>query len=84
MTRDDAKSRLDYFIPVQDECLVHRYIYYCLCTQVIPDSVYDEMERQGTRQAEEDHPIHQPGSSLEESYPEWVKIRARALVEAAQ
>lgn len=56
-------------LPVEDQCLVHRVLYYVFARPVISDHEYDMLERDATMQAPEDHLIQRPGSDREETYP---------------
>ncbi len=54
--------------------LAHRYLYYVLCTPVLPDHHYDSLERKAWEILEGvDSPVHSVGSSLDSSYSEEVK-----------
>jgi hypothetical protein len=56
-------------LPVEDQCLVHRVLYYIFARPIIDDREYDMLERDATMKAVEGHLIHKPGSDREETYP---------------
>jgi NAD-dependent DNA ligase len=56
----------------EDRCLVHRYLYYVMDTPIISDYIYDAMEREARKFADENHPILKVGSSLAKDYPEHI------------
>jgi NAD-dependent DNA ligase len=61
------------------EVLAHRYLYYVLGEPVLPDLVYDMLEREARGICPRESPVHGVGSSLPESYSEDVKQRAKQL-----
>lgn len=56
-------------LPVQDQCLVHRVLYYCLARPILTDHEYDMLEREATLAAPPSHLIQRPGSDTESTYP---------------
>ena len=65
----------------EDQCLVHRYLYYCWNRSVISDHEYDALERKALRQADKNHMIHKVGSSNDKNYSDRIKIIAESLIE---
>ena len=59
-------------ISLPDKCLVHRYLYYVENEPIISDMEYDIMEKEARKIAEETHPINKPGSSLRNSYSDYI------------
>jgi NAD-dependent DNA ligase len=57
-------------LKIEDQCLVHRYLYYVKGRPIISDYEYDMLERKAVQTAPEDHLIHSAGSDLESSYPQ--------------
>ena len=66
-------------LPLEDQCLVHRILYYVDSNPMITDREYDMLERDATRQAADNHPIQKPGSDLPESYPTPLRLLAARL-----
>lgn len=67
------------------ECLVHRYLYYVLCTPVISDYEYDMLERKLGQLVESSPeepellafcPTRTVGSDMGSSYPEEIHNEA--------
>jgi NAD-dependent DNA ligase len=71
-------------LKIEDKCLVHRYIYYVLNTNVVSDYAYDCMEKIAREKADEKHPIHLVGSSNPDSYSDVVKQIAVQLLKDAE
>lgn len=65
-------------LPVQDQCLVHRFLYYVLSRPIMDDRDYDMLERDAGKVLDHfpDHPLHKPGSDLEASYPPQIAVLA--------
>lgn len=63
----------------ETEVLAHRYLYYVLAEPVLPDLVYDVLEREARAVCPEHSPVHSVGSSLASSYPESARLRAQQL-----
>jgi NAD-dependent DNA ligase len=57
---------------IPDQALVHRYLYYVLDNPVISDYDYDMLEKAARKLVNESHPINSPGSSLRQSYPDYI------------
>ena len=66
-------------LTLPDKCLVYRYLYYVKNISKISDQQYDGMEREAVESASPDHPIHSPGSDLEDSYPDYIKEIAKSF-----
>ena len=60
-------------LSIEDQCLVHRYLYYVKGRPIISDYEYDMLEKKAILTAPENHPIHSAGSDLESSYPQNIK-----------
>lgn len=58
------------------EVLIHRYLYYVESSPVIPDSVYDKLEREARAVLPEDSVVNKVGSSNPWDYSEEVKALA--------
>lgn len=54
----------------EDEVMAHRYLYYVMSDPVLPDNVYDRLERQAREVCPPESPVHGVGSSLPSSYTE--------------
>jgi NAD-dependent DNA ligase len=63
----------------ETEVLAHRYLYYVLGEPVLPDLVYDVLEREARGICPRESPVHRVGSSLPSDYPEHVIKRAKQL-----
>lgn len=61
------------------EVMAHRYLYYVLAEPVLPDMVYDVLEREARAVLPDTSPVHGVGSSLSSSYTEQHKQRALTL-----
>lgn len=57
---------------LEDQVLMHRYLYYVKDSPVISDYVYDQIERDARAVCKEDSPVHGVGSSLASSYPPYI------------
>jgi NAD-dependent DNA ligase len=66
-------------LSIEDQCMVHRFLYYVKSDPIISDYEYDMLERKAIETAPEDHPIHLPGSSLAKSYDQKIIDVANAL-----
>ena len=66
-------------INYETEVLAHRYLYYVLAEPILPDLVYDVLEREARAICPMDSPVHGVGSSLPSSYPESAILRAKQL-----
>lgn len=53
---------------LETEVMAHRYLYYVLAEPVLPDLVYDVLEREAREKVSKDSPIQRVGSSLKTSY----------------
>ncbi len=62
------KQLLIQDLNIEDQCMVHRYLYYVLFEPIISDYEYDMLEKEAEKVAPEDHPIHRHGSDLKSSY----------------
>ncbi len=60
-------------LSLEDQVLLHRYCYYVLANPLIPDVIYDQIEREARKICPEDSVVHRIGSSLPSSYPEYIK-----------
>lgn len=67
-------------LSIEDQCLVHRYLYYVKARPIISDYEYDMLERKAVLTAPKDHPIHSSGSDLEDSYPQNIKDIANGFL----
>jgi NAD-dependent DNA ligase len=63
----------------ETEVLAHRYLYYVLAEPVLPDLVYDVLEREARAICPLGSPVHGVGSSLASSYSESAILRAKQL-----
>lgn len=52
----------------EDEVMAHRYLYYVMSEPVLPDMVYDTIERRAREVCPPESPVHGVGSSLPSSY----------------
>lgn len=59
--------------------MAHRYLYYVESEPVIPDSVYDQLERQARELCAPESPVHGVGSSLPGSYTDKQKALAKRI-----
>ena len=50
------------------QVMAHRYLYYVRAEPVLPDMVYDQLEREARAVCPPDSPVHGVGSSLPSSY----------------
>lgn len=66
-------------IDYETEVLAHRYLYYVLAEPILPDLVYDVLEREAREQCPLTSPVHKVGSSLASSYPQSAILRAKQL-----
>jgi len=66
-------------LSLEEQVLVHRYCYYVLANPLVPDVVYDQIEREARKVYPEDNVVHKVGSSLPSSYPEWIKELMKEL-----
>lgn len=66
-------------ISVEDQCMVHRYLYYVKSTPIISDYEYDMLEKKALETAVEDHPIHLPGSDMEKHYSDEIIAIAKSI-----
>jgi NAD-dependent DNA ligase len=66
-------------LPIEDKCMVHRYLYYVKNNPIISDQEYDQLERKAVETADENHPIHRCGSDMEKSYSDEIKLIANSL-----
>lgn len=62
---------------LEDEILLHRYCYYVLAQPLIPDCVYDKLERDARAVLPETSVVHKLGSSLPSDYPDYIKQLAK-------
>lgn len=76
MTRDQELAQL----PIEDQCLVHRLLYYVHSRPVLTDHEYDMLERDATAQASDSHAIQRPGSDLLASYPPRLQELAKRFL----
>lgn len=57
-------------LPVEDQCLVHRYLYYVMARPVLTDWEYSKLEVLAfIGEFSDDHPLWKPGSDRAEDYP---------------
>ena len=59
-----------------DLVMAHRLLYYCHAVSMLPDGVYDELERETRLWAPKDHPVHRLGSDKIEDYEPEVRALA--------
>lgn len=64
----------------EDIVMAHRYLYYCLSTPAVSDTVYDCLEREALVGAPESSPLNHPGSDLSSSYSDLQKEIAMRLL----
>jgi len=60
-------------LSIEDQCLVHRYLYYVKSRPIISDREYDMLEKKAILTAPEDHGIRLAGSDMETSYSQNIK-----------
>jgi NAD-dependent DNA ligase len=65
---------------LETEVMAHRYLYYVLAAPVIPDYVYDELERSAIEAAKPESRLQRPGSDRAEDYTVEEILRARKLL----
>lgn len=65
---------------LEEEVLVHRYLYYVLASPVISDFEYDKLEQKARDTYPENSPVHSVGSCLESSYSSRVVSLAISLL----
>ena len=66
-------------LSIEDQCMVHRYLYYVKSNPIISDYEYDMLERKAVEVAADDHPIHLPGSDMQKHYSEEIVLIAKSL-----
>lgn len=64
------------FADIEFEIMVHRFCYYVLNAPIIPDWMYDMLEREAQTRLPPESIVHGIGSSLESSYSYEVKNAA--------
>lgn len=74
----------DQVINIEDQVMVHRYLYYCLGRPLLADHDYDLLEKRAMSVVPDESPIHRPGSCLESSYSASVKATAMSLLEKSE
>ena len=50
------------------EVMAHRYLYYVLCSPVLPDCEYDKLEREARKTLPEESLVNKVGSCLASGY----------------
>ncbi len=58
---------------IENEILMHRYLYYVLGTHILPDFEYDKLERAAREILPEDSVVHRVGSSNPWDYGDDIK-----------
>lgn len=53
---------------IEDLVMAHRYRYYVVCDPVLPDHIYDVLERQARVILPDTSPVQRVGSDLTSSY----------------
>lgn len=75
--KDASVAELIEALPMnaeEDFLMALRYAYYVKHAPLIPDSLYDQLEREYLNRPEvEDSPLMQPGSDKEADYPRRIK-----------
>lgn len=66
-------------IEYETEVMAHRYLYYVLSEPVLPDLVYDVLEREAREVLPPESAVHKVGSCLPSSYTDVHKQRAKEL-----
>jgi NAD-dependent DNA ligase len=66
-------------LTLEEQVLLNRYCYYVLANPLIPDSVYDQIERAAREFYPADNVVHKVGSCLPSSYPDRIKKLAKAM-----
>lgn len=66
--------------PDEDLVLAYRYCYYCKGVSLVPDHVYDRLEKEAREVAELDSPLHLPGSDLPDHYRPSIRALATYLL----
>lgn len=58
----------------EDLLMAHRYLYYVMKTPILPDSVYDEFEKEALEfgSISENSPVRKPGSDNKRDYPRCI------------
>lgn len=69
----------DNNITLEDLVMVHRYLYYVLCSPVLTDAEYDVLQRQADIFCDASSPAVQVGSELASSYTPQQKQIANYL-----
>jgi hypothetical protein len=89
---NDLNNNSDLIIRRRKQCLVHRLLYYCYSTSVIPDHKYDQWEKQlrelvaaypelaGQLPYASICPAKYPGSSVIYDYPDELIWDAEILL----
>lgn len=71
-------------LSLEDQCLVHRVLYYVFAQPVISDRDYDMMERAAVHSLEdqgiENHPLLKPGSDQLNTYPNDIVEIAKSVL----
>ena len=65
---------------IEDSILVHRYLYYVECAPIISDFEYDVIERDARDRLPPESPVHDIGSDMEDSYPEYIRTKAKRIL----
>mgnify|MGYP003341004746 CR=1 FL=1 len=69
----------------EDEVMAHRYLYYVLASPVLPDAVYDVIERRAREVCPPESVVHKVGSSLPSSYTtQQIALAKRLLGEVSE
>jgi NAD-dependent DNA ligase len=61
------------------DVMAHRYLYYVESDPTLPDSAYDQLERQARAACPPESPVHGIGSSLPSSYTAEQVQRAKRI-----
>lgn len=67
-------------LAIEDQCMVHRYLYYVVGRPIISDYQYDMLEKKAVETADENHKIHSAGSDLASSYSDEIIKIAKTLI----
>jgi NAD-dependent DNA ligase len=65
---------------IEDSILVHRYLYYVECNPIISDFEYDVVERDARDRLPPESPVHDIGSDMEDSYPDYIRTKALKIL----
>lgn len=67
-------------LSLEDQCMVHRYLYYVRSNPVISDYEYDMLEKKALKSAPDNHPLHFAGSDVSSHYSKKIVDVANTLI----